>query len=171
MWSLDKTDSMCQHEILSGEMPSHEVLGSTVFPTNPEGSAMLLWQHLTAKMNSGSRNCLFPLRISSLNICNEQVSSQAPPQAPECTELHRYSPIGLVLQLLYHLCDSHLNSLPCFQIHKRTSKLDTVLLLRSQSSSPLRQDHFPSSNLIPPFSHPKRTHLPFELQLCIESSC
>lgn len=74
-------------------------------------------------MNSGSRNCLLPLKTTSFNICNDQVSSQTPPEAPECTKLHRSSsPIGLVLHLLYHLCDSHLNSLPCFHIYKWTSQ-------------------------------------------------
>lgn len=71
---------------------------SPVFPGNPEGSAVLMWQH--AKIYSGSKDCLSPLRTSSFNICNDQVSSQTLPQTPECTELLRFSPISLVLHII-----------------------------------------------------------------------
>lgn len=122
-------------------------------------------------MSSGSKNCLFPPRTSSFNICNDQVSSQTPPQTPDSTVLLRSSPMSLVLQLLYYLCASRLNSFHCFQKHKWTSKLDVVLLSWSRCSSLLRHDCFPTSNLIPPFSYSKTMHLLFSLQLCIESSC
>lgn len=86
--------------------------GSTVFPANPEGSAVLVWQHLLLKWILGAEiacSLWEPLHSTF-------VMTKSPPKLL-LKHLKVPSFIGLVLQLLYHLCDSHLNSFPCFQIH------------------------------------------------------